>query len=274
MKDEIKALEENGTWKMEDFPPDKKVIGCNWVYKLKFNSDGSFEIYKAPLVVLSNNQTEVVDYDEIFAHVAKMVTIRSFLEVDVSRDWEVHQMDVNNMFLHVYLDEEMYMCLSPGFRTNDTNKVCRLPKFLYGLHQTPRCWFAKLNAALKDYGFHQSIKYYSLFTLDRQGTHLHALVYVDDLIITSSSSQVIQELKTYLSNYFHMKDLGVLKYFLGVEVARSLSGLYLCQRKYTLDIISEAGLMGAKPTSFPLEQNHKLELAKAKPLPNPSRFIA
>ena len=131
--------------------------------------------------------------------------------------------------------------------------VCKLAKSLYGLKQAPRCWFAKLSSALKHYGFHQSYSDYSLFTLIDKDVQLVVLVYVDDLIICGNNSTSIQRFKDYLSQCFHMKDLGLLKYFLGAEVTRSLVGIFLCQRKYTLDIISEARLLGVKPMETPIE---------------------
>ncbi|KAG7542180.1 Reverse transcriptase RNA-dependent DNA polymerase [Arabidopsis thaliana x Arabidopsis arenosa] len=272
VKDEIEALEENGTWTVETLPEGKKPIGCKWVFRLKFNADGTLERHKARLVVLGNNQKEGIDYAETFAPVAKMITVRAFLQQVASLDWEVHQMDVHNAFLHGDLDEEVYMKFPPGFRTDDDTKVCRLRKSLYGLKQAPRCWFAKLGSAMKTYGFDQNYSDYSLFTLEKGDTRLHVLVYVDDLIITGSSIHVVNEFKHYLSTCFHMKDLGPLRYFLGIEVARSPEGIYLCQRKYTLDIIAETGLMGVKPITFPLEQNHKLSLAKDDPFSDPTRY--
>ncbi|CAH9140337.1 unnamed protein product [Cuscuta epithymum] len=193
-----------------------------------------------------------------------MVTVRVFLAVAAARNWELHQMDVHNAFLHGDLEEEVYMKLPPGFRTSQPGLVCRLRKSLYGLRQAPRCWFAKLAASLRKYGFTQSYSDYSLFTWCRDNISLHVLVYVDDLIIAGNDSDAITAFKHYLHTCFHMKDLGHLKYFLGVEVARSAVGIYLCQRKYTLDIISEAGLLGAKPASFPMEQHHGLALANGE----------
>ena len=152
--------------------------------------------------------------------------------------------------------------------------MCRLHKSLYGLKQAPRCWFAKLTTTLKDYGFEQSLSDYSLFTLaDTNGDfRLHVLVYVDDLIVSGSSLDIIQKFKDYLCSTFKMKDLGLLKYFLGIEVARSPQGMYLNQRKYILDLLSETGLLGAKPVSHPIEQNHKLATSTSKELMDPTRY--
>lgn len=123
-----------------------------------------------------------------------------------------------------------------------------------------------------DYSFEQSRLDYSLFTLEKKGIRLHILVYVDDLIITGSCSKATQEFKDYLSSCFHMKDLGPLKYFLRIGVARNDSGIYLCQIKYALDIIAETNMLTAKPTSFPLEQNHKLGLSTLPLRPDPTRY--
>ncbi|KAG7557929.1 Integrase catalytic core [Arabidopsis suecica] len=272
VQDEIVALEDNGTWTVETLPKGKKALGCKWVFKLKYHADGTLERHKARLVVLGNNQTEGIDFNETYAPVAKMVTVRAFLQQAASNDWEVHQMDVHNAFLHGDLDEEVYMQFPPGFRTEDKSQVCRLRKSLYGLKQAPRCWFAKLGAALKEYGFIQNVSDYSLFTFEDSVSTLNVLVYVDDIIISGSSLDIIEKFKCYVSDCFHMKNLGLLRYFLGIEVARNSTGFYLCQRKYTLDILTTTGVLGAKPVAFPMVQNHKLALAKGKPLIDPTRY--
>lgn len=163
------------------------------------------------------------------------------------------------------------MKFPPGFRTDDTTKVCRPRKLLCGLKQALRCCIAKLGSAMQEYGFQQNIFDYSLFTLENGDTCLHVLVYVDDLIITWSSIHVVNKFKHYLSTCFRIKDLGVLRFFLGIEVARSPSGIYLCQRKYALEIIAETCLLGARPVAFPLEQNHRLALATNEDFSDPTK---
>ncbi|CAH9079365.1 unnamed protein product, partial [Cuscuta epithymum] len=272
MQNEIQALENNHTWDMVPLPHDKKALGCKWVYKIKYKSDGTIERLKARLVVFGNHQEAGIDYTETFALVAKMVTVRLLLAVAAVRNWELHQMDVHNAFLHGDLAEEVHMRPPPGFSSTRPGLVCRLRKSLYGLRQAPRCWFAKLATALKQYGFLQSYSDYSLFTLRKEDVQLHVLIYVDDLIIAGNNSAALSRFKTYLHSCFHMKDLGVLKYFLGIEVARGADGIFLCQRKYILDIISEAGLLGAKPSSFPMEQNHSLALVTGDLLADPESY--
>lgn len=195
-----------------------------------------------------------------------------FLRVAAERGYEVHQMDVHKAILHGDLEEEIYMKLTLGFTSSKKNQVCLLHKLIYGLKQTPRCWFAKLSTTLQAYGFTTSRSYYSLFTMTDKGSELRVLVYVDDLIIAGNKPEIIAKFKDYLSSCFHMKDLGFLKYFLGIEVARNRSGFYLCQRKYTLDIIDETGLLGAKPVDFPVSQNHRLFLSDTPLLSDPAPY--
>ncbi|CAM9000675.1 unnamed protein product [Rhodiola kirilowii] len=201
-----------------------------------------------------------------------MSTVRTFLAVASVKNWEVHQMDVHNAFLHGDLEEEIYMKIPPGFHKNNTDKVCRMKKSLYGLKQAPRCWFEKLSTALEKYGFKQSYSDYSLFTLSKGSVQLNVLVYVDDMIVAGNNTFELNSFKAYLSQCFKMKDLGALEYFLGLEVARNKEGFYICQRKYALDIILETGLLGAKPADFPMEQNHKLALAEGKDLKDGERY--
>lgn len=162
-------------------------------------------------------------------------------------------MDVHNAFLHGDLEEEVYMKLPPGFVSSKPNQVCKLNKALYGLKQAPRCWFSKLTKALLEFGFKQNRLDYSLFTLHRNNTTLFVLVYVDDLIIGGDNSALISKFKEHLHRSLHMQDLGELRYFLDIEVLRSKEGIYLSQRKYALDIVSECGLLGSKPVDTPME---------------------
>lgn len=269
---EITSLEGANTWTLEDLPPGKKALGCKWIFTIKYKSDGTIERYKARLVVLGNHQEEGIDYTETFAPVARMTTVRLFLDIAAKENHEVHQMDVHNAFLHGDLEEEVYMKLPPGFRNPGETRVCRLRKSLYGLKQAPRCWFAKLAEALRAYGFKQTRSDYTLFIYFKRGVRVRILVYVDDLIISGNLPKEIQSFKDYLATCFRMKDLGPVKYFLGLEVARSPAGIYLCQRKYATDIVAEVGLLGCRPAGSPIDQNHKLSLADGPLLADPQTY--
>ena len=115
MSSEIQALETNGTWTLTDLPKGKKPIGCRWVYKIKYSSDGTIECYKTRLIAKGYTQVEGMDYKETFAPVAKLVTIRCLLAVAAARNWSLHQLDVQNAFLHGDLHEEVYMLPPPGY---------------------------------------------------------------------------------------------------------------------------------------------------------------
>lgn len=111
MNDELTSLEVNNTWEVTELPSHKRAIGCKWLYKTKFNADGSLDKYKARLVILGNHQRPGEDYHQTFAPVAKMTTVRALLAIAALKQWEVHQMDVKNAFLHGDLEEDVYMKL-------------------------------------------------------------------------------------------------------------------------------------------------------------------
>jgi hypothetical protein len=215
-------------------------------------ADGIVERYKARLVAKGYNQIEGVDYQETFTPVAKMVTVRILLSVAALHGWHLHQLDVNNAFLNGDLDEDVYMSLPPGFRRKGETRVCKLHKSLYGLKQASRQWFTKLSNALKAAGFHQSLS--------------------DDVILAGNNLQDIENTKLFLSRQFKLRDLGQLKYFLGIEVARSQNGISLSQRKYALDILNDTGFLGAKPSRFPLDQNVSLTQSDGKLLEDGSTY--
>ena len=272
MKSEMDALERQHTWDLQELPQDKKALGTKWVHTIKLRADGTIERHKSRLVVLGNNQKEGLDYTETFSPVAKMITVRLFLDLAAKNNHEIHQMDVHNVFLHGDLQEEVYIKVPLGFSNPNDTRVCRLRKSLYGLKQAPRCWFAKLADALLKYGFSQTHCDHSLFAYTKNNVSLMILVYVDDLIISGNSNSEVNSFKAYLSTCFHMKDLGILKYFLGLEVTRSPQGIYLCQRKYTLEIITECGLLGCRPAGSPMDQNHKLGSSQSDFLTDPERY--
>uniref|UniRef100_A0A2N9FKK9 Reverse transcriptase Ty1/copia-type domain-containing protein n=1 Tax=Fagus sylvatica TaxID=28930 RepID=A0A2N9FKK9_FAGSY len=236
---EIDALEANHTWTLTASPPNKKLIGCKWVYKIKYNPDGTVERYKAQLVAKGYNQQEGLDYTETFAPVAKLVTVRVLLALATTHNWHLHQLDVNNAFLHGDLDEDVYM---------------HLP-------------LALLNA-----GYIQSKADYSLFVRSQGHDFTSALIYVDDIILTGNNLEQIKELKKFLGDRFKLKDLGNLKYFLGIEVACSKNGISISQRKYALEILNDIGFLGSKPSKFPMEQNLSLNESDGDLIPDPSSY--
>ncbi|CAM8971500.1 unnamed protein product [Rhodiola kirilowii] len=200
-----------------------------------------------------------------------MTTVRCMLTVAAARHWPIYQLDVDNAFLHGTLDEEVYMKLPIGFYKKEkaAGQVCKLVKSLYGLKQASRQWFAKFSEAITEFGFQRSQNDYSLFTMKKNGDFLILLVYVDDVIITGTSHNLISEVKQYIHDKFRIKDLGLLKYFLGLEVARSDAGIFLNQRKYALELLEEHNLLQCKPAKTPLNLKHNLSLSSEALLPDP-----
>jgi hypothetical protein len=138
-----------------DLPRGKSTIGCKWVYKIKTKSDGTIERYKARLVAKGYAQEYGIDYEETFAHVARITSVRSLLAIAVVHQWPLFQMDVKNAFLNGDLTEEVYMQAPPGY-SDCPNKVCLLRRALYGHKQAPRAWFAKFSNTMHQFGFFSS----------------------------------------------------------------------------------------------------------------------
>ena len=138
MQEELNALNANHTWDIVDCPSGVIPLGCRWVYLVKIKVDGNLDRHKARLVALGNHQQYGVNYEETFALVAKMTTIRTILAIAASQHWCLHQLDVKNAILHVDLNEDIYMRPPAGLFSTPTSAACKLRRSLYGLKQAPR----------------------------------------------------------------------------------------------------------------------------------------
>ena len=253
-------------------PDGKTPIGCRWVFKVKHKPDGSIDRYKARLVAKGFTQLAGIDYQDTFSPTAKIISVRCLLALAAARGWSLHQLDVNNAFLHGDLHEEIYMSPPPGLRRQgEEHLFCRLHKSLYGLKQASRQWFAKFSEAIRSAGYEQSKADYSLFIRNQGKSFTVLLIYVDDILITGNDPVSIAEIKTFMHRKFHLKDLGKLKYFLGIEISTSKTGTFISQRKYALEIIKDTGLLGAAPVDTPMERNLKLS-DKSDLLKDPERY--
>jgi hypothetical protein len=226
MDEELSALHKINTWDLVPLPPGKSVVGCRWMYKIKTNSDGSIERYKARLVAKRYSQQYGMDYEETFAPVAKMTTIHTLIVVASIRQWHISQLDVKNAFLNGDLKEKVYMAPPLGI-SHDSGYVCKLKKALYGLKQAPHAWFDKFSIVISSLGFVSSSHDSALFIRCTDAGRIILSLYVDDMIITGDDIEGISVLKTELARRFEMKDLGYLRYFLGIEVAYSPRGYLL-----------------------------------------------
>jgi len=177
-------------------------------------------------VVKGFTRKEGIDYTEIFFPVVKMKTNRVLMTVVVKKGWLLHQLDVNNAFLHGDLHEEIYMHLPQGAHSSLPNVVCKLRKSLYGLKQASRQWYAKLSEILFQRGFKHSENDYSLFCRKSQDSFLFLAVYVDDILLTGNDETKIASLKSFLDDTFKIKDLGYVHYFLGIEIFNPIKGSF------------------------------------------------
>lgn len=206
---------------------------------------------------------------------AKVASIHLFLSMAAVRHWPLYQLDIKNAFLHGDLEEEVYMEQPPGFVAQGefNGCVCRLHKSVYGLKQSPRAWFGKFNTIIQEFGMTRSEDDHSAFYRhSAPNLCIYLVVYVDDIVITGNDQDGITNLKQHLFQHFQTKDLGRLKYFLGIEVAQSSSGIIISQRKYALDILEETGMMGCSPIDSPMDPNAKLLPGQGEPLRDPTRY--
>ena len=182
-----------------------------------------------------------------------MTYIQIFIFLAATYNWDLHQLDIKNVFLHGDLQEEVYMEQPPRFVTQgEIGRVCYLRKSLYGLEQSPRAWFGKFSQAVEEFGMHKSKFDHSVFYRNSCSGIILFLMYVDDIVITRSDSKGISSLKSFHQSQFRTKDLRMLRYFLGIEVMRSKYEIFLSQGKYVLDLLSKTGKLGIKPCSSPM----------------------
>jgi len=235
------------------------------------NSDGSIKQYKARLVAKEYSQQYGMDYEETFALVEKMTTIHTLITVASIRQWYISQLDVKNTFLNGDLQKEVYMAPLPSI-SHDSGYVCKLNKALYGLKQAPRAWFEKLSIVISSLDFVSNSHDSALFIKCTDACRIILSLYVDDMIITGDDIDGILVLKTELARRFEMKDLGYLRYFLGIEVAYSLKGYLLSQSKYVADIFERARLTENKTIDTPIKVNALYSSSDGLPLIDPTLY--
>jgi len=261
--EEIASITKNHTWDLVDLPIGAKPIGLKWVFKLKRNSDGSVNKHKARLVAKGYVQRHGIDFDEVFAPVARIETVRLIIALAASNGWEIHHLDVKTAFLHGELKEVVYVSQPEGFVIGGSeDKVYKLNKALYGLKQAPRAWNNKLNKILMELKFTKCSKEPSLYCRRDKDELLVVVVYVDDLLVTGSNLQVILEFKEEMAKKFEMSDLGKLTYYLGIEVFQHEGGIMLKQERYANKILEETKMDDCNAVQIPMDANLKLSKAQ------------
>ncbi|XP_013674157.1 uncharacterized mitochondrial protein AtMg00810-like [Brassica napus] len=273
----MNSLESTGTWSICQLPEGKHPVGCKWVNTYKYNPDGTVERPKSRLVAKGYTQLEGLDYIDMFSSVAKLGTFRLLLSLVAARNWFTLQLDISNAFLNGDLDEEIYMTIPQGYdeltgKTVPPGSVCRLHKSLYGLKQASRQWNHKLSAVFFREGFVQAHADHSLFVKRTSTLFIEALIYVDDILLVGNDEAAIAHFKDVLQAAFKLRVLGPSKYFLGFEIAWNSTGISLNQRKYTLELLQDAGYLSCKPVTVSMEPNQKLSESTGTLLPDSSVY--
>ena len=273
MKEEVNALHAQRTWSLVSLPANMNLVGCKWIFKVKRHSDGFIARHKARLVAKGFSQEPRLDYGETFSLVVKPITVRLVLTLAAHFNWSLRQLDVKNAFLYGILQEEVYMSQPSSFEdSNHPHLVCKLYKSLYGLKQAPRAWNDRFTQFLSSVGFETTYSDSSLFVKHVGPAIVVLLLYVDDIIITRSASGEIQQVISALTTEFDIKDLGFLHYFLGIQITRTATGLFLSQTKYVEDMLTKSKMVAAKPYDTPCLLYHRLLKKDGEPYSNPTLF--
>lgn len=265
---EYNAQLQNQTFELVPPEPQQHVIATKWVAMTCV-----LDRYKLRWVARGNNQEYGIDYADTFSPLVKFITIWLVFQLAVSRSWSIKQLDVNNVFLQGTLFDVVYVTQPPGFVDSDRpHHVCRLKKALYGLKQAPRAWYQELKTFLCAMGCQNSLVDTSAFIYINSPHVVYILVYVDDIIVTGSSADLLNKCITVLSARFLYKDPTDFLYFLGVEATRTHHGLHLMQRKYIQDLLQKINILDTKPVTTPMATSPKLALLSGTALDDPREY--
>uniref|UniRef100_A0A803PJG2 Reverse transcriptase Ty1/copia-type domain-containing protein n=1 Tax=Cannabis sativa TaxID=3483 RepID=A0A803PJG2_CANSA len=273
MSTEVTALKRKKTWVLVPPTSDMTIVHNKWVYRVKYNKDGSVDRHKARLVAKGFQQLPGIDFFETYSPVNKPCTIQIIFTLAATFGWDIQQVDINNAFLNGDHKEDVYMYQPQGFIDSEyPNHVCKLNKAIYGVRQAPRAWFYKLKSSLLQWGFQNSKSDSSLFYTRQNGHLLLLLVYVYDILITGENMTHIQQVITQLHDQFALKKLGFVNYFLGFEVNRSTDTITLTQQKYTRELLNNTQLIDSKPQTTPMCSTTKLSSSVGTPMQNPTTY--
>ncbi|GJT68500.1 putative ribonuclease H-like domain-containing protein [Tanacetum coccineum] len=246
-------------WILVDLPYGKKAIGIKWVYQNKKDERGVVVRNKARLVSQGHRQEEGIDYDEVFAPVARLEAIRIFLAFASYMGFIVYQMDVKSAFLYGKIDEEVYVSQPPGFLDPKyPEKVYKVVKALYGLHQAPRAWYATLSTFLLKNRYRRRTIDKTLFLKKDKHDIILVQVYVDDIIFGSTKKSWCDEFEALMKSRFQMSSIGELTFFLGLQVKQKPNGIFISQDKYVAKILKKFDFASVKTASTPIETQKPL----------------
>jgi hypothetical protein len=259
MEEELNQIEKNETWELVPRPKDKNVTGTKWVFKNKLNEYGKVVRNKARLVCKGYAQVEGIDFEETFAHVARLEAIRIFLAFASFKNFKVYQMDVKSTFLNGDLEEEVYIEQPKGFLlSKNEDYVCKLKKALYGLKQAPKAWYSRLDKYLQQQGFKKGTTNNNIYIKIDNAEMLIIVVYVDDIIFGSNDDKISQKFVEEMQEEFEMSMLGELSFFLGLQITQTSKGIFISQTKYIKEMLKKFEMEDCKPVSTPMVTRCKL----------------
>ncbi|GKB30812.1 putative ribonuclease H-like domain-containing protein [Tanacetum coccineum] len=254
MQEELLQFKLQQVWVLVDLPHGMKVIGTKWVYKNKRDERGVVVKNKARLVAQGYTQEEGIDYDEVFAPVARIEAIRLFLAFASFIGFIVYQMDVKSAFLYGTIDEEVYVSQPPSFVNPDhPKKVYKVVKALYGLHQAPRAWYTTLSTFLEKHGYKRGTIDKTLFIKRDKKDIMLVQVYVDDIIFGSTKKSWCDEFEALMKSRFQMSSMGELTFFLGITMSNRKAGIFISQDKYVSGDTQKFDLVNVKTAITPME---------------------
>lgn len=259
IEEEMDSLRHNGTWTLTPLPKGRRAITCKWVFRVKRGRCEAEDRYKARLVARGFSQKKGFDYTETYSPVAKLDTLRAVLAIANRERMHLHQMDVKTAFLNGQLNEEIYMAQPDGFEQGK-GLVCRLNRSLYGLKQASRAWNERFHNFIVKLGFVRSENDQCLYLQGTGKNKIIIVLYVDDILLASSSLKALETVKRSFSGEFEMKDVGEVNQFLGLTVERDLAKktLRIHQRGYFESLLQRFEMTESKPISTPMENRLRL----------------
>ncbi|GJV56313.1 retrovirus-related pol polyprotein from transposon TNT 1-94 [Tanacetum coccineum] len=259
MQEELNQFKTNDVWELVQNPMDMTIIGTKWVYRNKLDENGVVTRNKARLVAQGYNQQEGIDYDETYAPVARLESIRILLAYACALDFKLYQMDVKSAFLNGFINEEVYVAQPPGFIDfAKPNYVYRLKKALYGLKQAPKAWYDRLKAFLIKHDYSMGMVDNTLFTKKKDSNLIIVQIYVDDIIFGSTCQEMCDDFAKIMHDEFEMSMMGELNFFLGLQIKQLDDGIFFNQSKYIKEMLKKFGLEDSKPMKTPMSTETKL----------------
>ncbi|GJY87596.1 retrovirus-related pol polyprotein from transposon TNT 1-94 [Tanacetum coccineum] len=259
MQEKLNQFVANNIWELVPLPISQSVIGTKWVFRNKLDKNGIVSRNKARLVAQGYNQQEGIAYDETYALVARLESIRILLAIACANDFKLYQMDVKSTFLNGCINEEVYIAQPPGFiNFQKPNYVYKLKKALYGLKQAPKAWYDRLKAFLIKQEYAMGMVDNTLFTKKSKSHLIIVQIYVDDIIFGSTSQNLCDDFAKIMHDNFKMSMMGELNFFLGLQIKQMEDEIFFNQSKYIKEMLKKFGFEDSKPTKTPMSPKIKL----------------